>query len=61
MTFLFVQPCKAQPIKLLALLPVNNFMVNDAMMNGFHVLGSCPHTVATKKGRSGERKSERVL
>lgn len=50
-TFLFVQPCKREPIKLLALLAVNNFMVNDAMMNGFHVAGSCPRTPHRDKER----------
>lgn len=59
MTFLFVQPCKREPIKLLALLAVNNFMVNDAMMNGFHVAGSCPpHTAERDKDR-GRVKVER--
>lgn len=58
-TFLFVQPCKREPIKLLALLAVNNFMVNDAMMNGFHVAGSCPpHTAERDKDR-GRVKVER--
>lgn len=58
-TFLFVQHCKREPIKLLALLAVNNFMVNDAMMNGFHVAGSCPpHTAERDKDR-GRVKVER--